>query len=129
MLQLSAQLDLLACATEPKRALRATAEHAHFARPTLSDASTKTLHTSLLWPAEAMAAQAADHAQGHANERTPLLENDSKDAPVKPTPLPMASVAVLCFSRMYVEPKAALLEGNSSLNCRVDHVLKSATLP
>lgn len=47
------------------------------------------------------AAERADHPAAHeTNERTPLLAGNSKDEPAKPTPLPMASVAILCFSRM-----------------------------
>lgn len=47
-------------------------------------------------------AEEGDHAQSDVTEQTPLLARNSKDVVVQPNPLPMASVAVLCFSRMYV---------------------------
>lgn len=52
-------------------------------------------------------AERADQPGSDTTERTPLLARDAKDEAIKRTPLPMASVAVLCFSRMYVwEPPA-----------------------
>lgn len=66
-----------------------------------------------------MAAHAAGHASSGTTEQTPLLAGESHNDTVKATTLDMGSVAVLCFTQMYVKWNSMLRATPGVSTCRV----------